>query len=294
MTLYSIPAKHRTGGSGTANLTDIFRPYETPPEVVDHTGQWTPLGSRYLVYLMREDEEQVSAGGIVMVQPHRTDPSEAIVLAVGPGRLLDNGRRYPMQARVGDRVLLERYPDGGMRGFEALPFQAAGNEREGFVSDEDLCAIIPAPDYNRIEAAGDYVLVEPDRRPDLIEHPSGILQATYLLAGGEERETKNRGEQWDGFTVGSVSLPRRGKVIDYGPGPVCLSGDDMGYRVMSEGAMRRTMISRVGEIYYGRSWPGPGRMVHWSERYEAIRFSCAGEPRALIRASDLIAVEVED
>ncbi len=66
-----------------------------------------PLGDRLIVD--REEEEQTSAGGIVIPDNAREKPSRGRVRAVGPGRVLDNGRRCPPDVREGDLVLFGKY-----------------------------------------------------------------------------------------------------------------------------------------------------------------------------------------
>ncbi|KKK91805.1 hypothetical protein LCGC14_2709280, partial [marine sediment metagenome] len=62
-----------------------------------------PLGDRILIKQVRQDE--VRASGLVIPDTAREKPQMGEVLAVGPGRLDDNGKRLPMDVKVGDRVL---------------------------------------------------------------------------------------------------------------------------------------------------------------------------------------------
>lgn len=66
-----------------------------------------PLDDRCVI---RPDEpETKTPGGIVLPDQAQEKPVRGKVLAVGPGRLLDNGTRAAMQLRVGDRVLFTRF-----------------------------------------------------------------------------------------------------------------------------------------------------------------------------------------
>ena len=56
------------------------------------------------VILKREEVETKSAGGIVLTGSAATKSTRAKVLAVGPGRLLENGSIHPMHVKVGDLV----------------------------------------------------------------------------------------------------------------------------------------------------------------------------------------------
>jgi len=66
-----------------------------------------PLADRIVV--KPGAEEEVTKGGIVLPDTARKKPREGEVLAVGPGKLLDNGQRAPMEVKVGDVVLYSEY-----------------------------------------------------------------------------------------------------------------------------------------------------------------------------------------
>src|SRR6185295_3962646 len=66
-----------------------------------------PLHDRVLVKRL-EQEEQVR-GGIIIPDTAKEKPQEAEVIAVGPGKLSDEGKRSPMDVQEGDRVLMGKY-----------------------------------------------------------------------------------------------------------------------------------------------------------------------------------------
>src|SRR5213593_1440024 len=66
-----------------------------------------PLGDRIVVQQTRQDE--VRASGLVIPDTAREKPQLGKVLAVGPGRLDDNGKRLPIDLKVGDKVLYAKY-----------------------------------------------------------------------------------------------------------------------------------------------------------------------------------------
>jgi len=66
-----------------------------------------PLGDRIVVKQTKQDE--VRASGLVIPDTAREKPQLGEVLAVGPGRLDDNGKRLPIDVKVGDRVLYAKY-----------------------------------------------------------------------------------------------------------------------------------------------------------------------------------------
>ena len=66
-----------------------------------------PLGDRIVVKPGKEEE--VTRGGIVLPDTARKRPREGEVLAVGPGKLLENGERAPVEVSVGDTVIYSEY-----------------------------------------------------------------------------------------------------------------------------------------------------------------------------------------
>ncbi len=66
-----------------------------------------PLHDR--VIIKRVEEETTTAGGIVLPGSAAEKPSEGTVLAVGNGKLLENGDTRPLDVKVGDRVLFGKY-----------------------------------------------------------------------------------------------------------------------------------------------------------------------------------------
>ncbi len=66
-----------------------------------------PLNDRVIVKLA--EEQEVKKGGIIIPDSAKEKPQEAKVIAVGPGRLDDNGKRIPVDLKKGDRVLISKY-----------------------------------------------------------------------------------------------------------------------------------------------------------------------------------------
>ncbi|HKD99878.1 MAG TPA: co-chaperone GroES [Planctomycetota bacterium] len=67
----------------------------------------TPLGDRILI--KRVEAESKTKGGIVLPDTAKEKPREGIVVAVGAGRLLDDGKRAPFSVKPNDRVLFSSY-----------------------------------------------------------------------------------------------------------------------------------------------------------------------------------------
>lgn len=69
--------------------------------------QIRPLHDRVIV--KRLDEEKVSAGGIVIPDSATEKPVRGKILAVGKGKIMDNGDVRPLDVQVGDIVLFGKY-----------------------------------------------------------------------------------------------------------------------------------------------------------------------------------------
>lgn len=61
------------------------------------------------VVIKRQEEEAVSAGGIVLPGSAKERPNQGEVVAVGEGKLLDNGEVRALQLKVGDKVVFGQY-----------------------------------------------------------------------------------------------------------------------------------------------------------------------------------------
>jgi len=66
-----------------------------------------PLHDRMLV--RRLEEKETAKGGIIIPDTAKEKPMEGKVLAVGNGRVLENGKKLPLDVKVGDRILFGKY-----------------------------------------------------------------------------------------------------------------------------------------------------------------------------------------
>jgi chaperonin GroES len=66
-----------------------------------------PLHDRLLV--RRIEEKEMAKGGIIIPDTAKEKPMEGTVLAVGNGRVLENGTKLPLDVKVGDRILFGKY-----------------------------------------------------------------------------------------------------------------------------------------------------------------------------------------
>jgi chaperonin GroES len=69
--------------------------------------KFKPLGARALVQIV--EREETTASGIVLPDTAKEKPQEGTVVAVGPGRVDDNGNRVPLDVSVGDVVIYSKY-----------------------------------------------------------------------------------------------------------------------------------------------------------------------------------------
>jgi len=66
-----------------------------------------PLGDRVVIKPL--PKEEVSKGGIVLPDTAKEKPQEGEIIAVGPGKLSEDGKRIAMEVKVGDKVIYSKY-----------------------------------------------------------------------------------------------------------------------------------------------------------------------------------------
>ncbi len=66
-----------------------------------------PLGDRILV--KRIEEEDTSKGGIIIPETAKEKPQEGKVVAVGKGKMLEDGKVVPLELKAGDKILFGKY-----------------------------------------------------------------------------------------------------------------------------------------------------------------------------------------
>ena len=90
-----------------------------------------PLHDRILV--KRIDEEAKTKGGLIIPDTAKEKPMEGKVLAVGKGRVDDDGKLHPLDVRKGDRVLFGKYSGSEIR--------VAGDEHL-IIREDDVLAVL--------------------------------------------------------------------------------------------------------------------------------------------------------
>jgi chaperonin GroES len=90
-----------------------------------------PLHDRVIV--RRLEEERKTAGGIVIPDTAKEKPIQGEVLAVGNGKLLENGQQRALDVKVGDKVLFGKYSGTEVK---------VGNEELLVMREEDIMGVI--------------------------------------------------------------------------------------------------------------------------------------------------------
>ena len=90
-----------------------------------------PLHDRLIVERI-EDSEQV-VGGIIIPDTAKEKPQEAEVVAVGPGKLQEDGSRQPMDVKAGDRILVGKYSGSDIK---------IDDEDYVILREEDILAVL--------------------------------------------------------------------------------------------------------------------------------------------------------
>lgn len=91
-----------------------------------------PLGDRVVLEVI--DQAEQTSGGIYLPEAAREKPQMALVLAVGPGPIVE-GKRQEMQVKVGDKVLFAKYSGTDYK---------LGDKEVKIVSEKDILGIIEA------------------------------------------------------------------------------------------------------------------------------------------------------
>ena len=66
-----------------------------------------PLNDQVLV--VREEEEQKTVGGIIIPDTAKEKPQRGKIVAAGPGKMGEDGKRIPLEIKEGDRILFSKY-----------------------------------------------------------------------------------------------------------------------------------------------------------------------------------------
>lgn len=90
-----------------------------------------PLNDRVLV--VRMEEEKKTKGGIIIPDSAKEKPQKGEVVAVGPGKLDDKGKRIPLNVKAGDKILFSKYAGTEIK---------VGDVEHIFMREDDILGII--------------------------------------------------------------------------------------------------------------------------------------------------------
>ena len=90
-----------------------------------------PLGDRVVIRVLEQEEK--TASGIFLPDTAKEKPSQGEVIAVGSGKLLDDGKRLALDVKVGDKIIFSKYAGTEVK-FEGTDYL--------IVSERDFLAII--------------------------------------------------------------------------------------------------------------------------------------------------------
>lgn len=90
-----------------------------------------PLGDRVVIRVLEQEEK--TASGIFLPDTAKEKPSQGEVVAVGPGKIQDDGKRVALDVKVGDKIIFSKYAGTEVK-FEGTKYL--------IVSERDILAII--------------------------------------------------------------------------------------------------------------------------------------------------------
>ena len=90
-----------------------------------------PLGDRVVIRVLEQEEK--TASGLFLPDTAKAKPSQGEVVAVGPGKVQDDGKRVALDVKVGDKIIFSKYAGTEVK-FEGTKYL--------IVSERDILAII--------------------------------------------------------------------------------------------------------------------------------------------------------
>jgi len=93
-----------------------------------------PMGDRLVVEPLEKDQETFAGGQLVLPDTAKEKPQQGKVLAVGPGKLDEDGKRLPMDVKVGDTIVYAKY--------SGTSFKTEDGKDILFMRESDVLAIL--------------------------------------------------------------------------------------------------------------------------------------------------------
>jgi chaperonin GroES len=93
-----------------------------------------PMGDRLVVEPLEKEQETFAGGQLVLPDTAKEKPQQGKVLAVGPGKLDEDGKRLPMDVKVGDTIVYAKY--------SGTSFKTEDGKEILFMREGDVLAIL--------------------------------------------------------------------------------------------------------------------------------------------------------
>ncbi len=93
--------------------------------------KFKPLGDR--VFVKYSSEEEKTAGGLYIPDAAKEKPQKGSVIAVGSGKVTNDGKRQPMEVKVGDVILFDKYSGSKIK---------IDNDEYLIIREEDILGIV--------------------------------------------------------------------------------------------------------------------------------------------------------
>ena len=93
-----------------------------------------PLADRVVIEPLEEDQVTFAGGQLVLPDTAKEKPQQGKILAVGPGRLDEDGKRMPMDVEVGDTVVYAKY--------SGTSFKTKEGKEILFLKESDILAVL--------------------------------------------------------------------------------------------------------------------------------------------------------
>jgi chaperonin GroES len=93
-----------------------------------------PMGDRLVVEPLEKEQETFAGGQLVLPDTAKEKPQQGKVLAVGPGKLDEDGKRLPMDVKVGDTIVYAKY--------SGTSFKTEDGNEILFMRESDVLAIL--------------------------------------------------------------------------------------------------------------------------------------------------------
>ena len=93
--------------------------------------KFKPLKDR--VFVQYTSEEEITSGGLYIPDSAKEKPQKGVIVSVGSGKVTDDGKKQPLEVKVGDKILFDKYSGSKIK---------IDNEEYLIIREEDILGII--------------------------------------------------------------------------------------------------------------------------------------------------------